>query len=76
MFKAYNEEKENDKRFELNKMRLQTMILVNQNIKPVNQFRDPTKFLKFYWEIDENVEIEIWNNEKWNKIDKKLGLKK
>lgn len=76
MFKSYNEEKEYDRRFEMQNMRLQTMILVNQNLKTVHQFKDPKKFLRFYWEDEVTDKIEIWSEDEWLKMDKKLGLVK
>ena len=76
MFKSYNEDKEYDRRFDLETMRMQTMILVNINLKPHQQIKDPKRFLKFYWEELKAEDVEIWTEDEWDVMDEKLKLKK
>jgi len=75
MYKTLNDVIEFNQRFELGKMRLQTMLLLNIQLKPHQQFKSPQKLMKFYWEEVSSDEVEIYDEEQWDAIDKKIGLK-
>lgn len=75
-FKTHNKKLEKQQQFDMEVMRLQTMLLLNQNIKPAHQFRDPKKLMRFYWEKVKPEEIEIWEEEDWQQMDKKIGTNK
>lgn len=62
--KDYFKEEERRERFELEKMRLQTLYLVNCQIK--DQISDPRKLMPFSWDI---VEVYIPKDEDWEHFD-------
>lgn len=69
-FKAHADERERIEAFELEKMRLQTVALINIHLKASNQITNPRQLFKFAHEenIIEQTEINEISPEMWDKL--------
>jgi len=63
----WNEIYESQQRFELEKMRLQTLYLVNVQLDKNNRFNDARKFMPFAWD---HIEVFVPTKEDWEHFDK------
>lgn len=63
---------DDNRRFELNKMRLQTFYLFNIQVDKKNRFKSPEKMMPFDWEKVQK-EVVIPTPEKWDELQKRYG---
>lgn len=57
-----------EQQFAAELMRLQTVHLININLKPQNQIQDVRKLIKFPWEND--IKEEIAGDIDWERLEK------
>lgn len=76
MNKAYNEDEEEKRKFELMKMRLQTFYLINIQLDRNNKIKKPEILMPFYFDETELKEVHIPDQAKWDLLQRIYGDKK
>lgn len=76
-FEQKNKEVEEHRKFEMSKMRLQTMFLVNLQLPTGKQLKKPEKLMRFEWERGTPEQVPKLTKEDWARREEALsGLSK
>ena len=75
-FKALNEAEYEHYKRDMEVMRLQTLHLINIQLKRDDRLTDPRQLMTFAWEDKLEEEVEILTEDEWSELDKKYSKAK